>query len=306
MGSQHKASAAVYRFTGVGMALWLLVLLCAPVAALAQQSVPPFAEGVLFRVERGDAAPSHVFGTIHAEDPRVLDLPDEVESAFAASEQFVMEVIMDVATLAASAKAMLFTDGRTLETEVGAERYQQALALLAERGYPELMVRMLKPWAVATVLSTPAPETGEFLDLVLYQRALAAGMAVHGLESVDEQLGIFDALSSEEQLVVLDDALENQELMPLIYQRLLGAYLDRDLAELMAVNSEYLEDGDRRLAGKITSMVVDKRNRHMAERMAMLIDAGGAFVAVGALHLPGETGVLRLLEQQGYQVTRVY
>ena len=110
MGPQHKASSAVNRSAGVGIALWLVLLLLVPVAGLAQPSAPPFAEGVLFRVERGDVAPSHVFGTIHAEDPRVLDLPDEVEAAFAASEQFVMEVVMDVATLAASAQAMLFTD----------------------------------------------------------------------------------------------------------------------------------------------------------------------------------------------------
>jgi hypothetical protein len=44
----------------------------------------------------------------------------------------------------------------------------------------------------------------------------------------------------------------------------------------------------------------------MVERLRPRLAEGGAFVAVGALHLPGEEGILRLLERQGYRVTRLY
>ena len=50
----------------------------------------------------------------------------------------------------------------------------------------------------------------------------------------------------------------------------------------------------------------DARNRVMADRMAARLNRGGAFIAVGALHLPGERGLLSLLSQRGYTVTRVY
>jgi uncharacterized protein YbaP (TraB family) len=52
--------------------------------------------------------------------------------------------------------------------------------------------------------------------------------------------------------------------------------------------------------------LLDRRNARMVERMTQHLARGGAFVAVGALHLPGEGGILGLLEAQGYRVTRVY
>jgi uncharacterized protein YbaP (TraB family) len=44
----------------------------------------------------------------------------------------------------------------------------------------------------------------------------------------------------------------------------------------------------------------------MAERLTPHLDGGGVFVAVGALHLPGEQGLVRLMEESGYSVSRVY
>src|SRR3546814_9044049 len=51
---------------------------------------------------------------------------------------------------------------------------------------------------------------------------------------------------------------------------------------------------------------LDDRNHRMVERLVPLLERGKAFVAVGAAHLPGEEGMLHLLEQQGYRITRVY
>jgi len=52
--------------------------------------------------------------------------------------------------------------------------------------------------------------------------------------------------------------------------------------------------------------MLDDRNRTMVKRMIPLLQRGSAFVAVGAAHLPGEEGMLYLLEQEGYRVTRIY
>src|SRR3546814_18781858 len=50
---------------------------------------------------------------------------------------------------------------------------------------------------------------------------------------------------------------------------------------------------------------MDDRNHRMVESLVPLLERGKAFVAVGAAHLPGEEGLLHLLEQQGYRITRV-
>ena len=67
-----------------------------------------------------------------------------------------------------------------------------------------------------------------------------------------------------------------------------------------------MQQGDRRVAQLFTSQVVVNRNRRMLERMQPRLREGNAFIAVGALHLPGKDGLLTLLRNKGYRVSPVY
>jgi len=87
---------------------------------------------------------------------------------------------------------------------------------------------------------------------------------------------------------------------------LLAAYKQRDLGRLLAISEASMQAGDQRLADDFQRRLVDDRNQHMAERVQPYLRQGKAFVAVGALHLPGKTGLLERLQQQGYTVTPVY
>jgi hypothetical protein len=164
----------------------------------------------------------------------------------------------------------------------------------------------MKPWAVATTLSMPAAGTGMVLDRVLYEQALQDGKAVAGLESVHEQLAIFEGLSVDDQVALLRDAVEQLPGIAALQEALLDAYKRRDLAAMLAINAAALEDGDRRLADDFQRRLVTDRNRLMADRVQPYLREGRAFVAVGALHLPGDEGLLNLLQKQGYTVKAVY
>lgn len=67
-----------------------------------------------------------------------------------------------------------------------------------------------------------------------------------------------------------------------------------------------MQQDDQRLADEFQQRLVVDRNHRMAERMQPYLQQGKVFIAVGALHLPGEEGLLNLLEQQGYAVRRLY
>jgi uncharacterized protein YbaP (TraB family) len=86
---------------------------------------------------------------------------------------------------------------------------------------------------------------------------------------------------------------------------LLRAYLDRDLGTLMALAERYQGSGQDRYSRLMDSLLW-KRNRLMVERMVPRLAEGSSFIAIGALHLAGERGVLALLEGLGYRVARVY
>ena len=273
---------------------------------LASAAELPFPEGLLFQVERSGKPVSYLFGTIHSEDERVLKLPEPVEQAFIKSSKLYVEVDMDPANLLAAMTAMILDDGRELSDILGATLYRQSVEAAATLGLPEVALRHYKPWAMAMLLSLPPAKTGIFLDLVLYQRALALNKQVGGLETIREQLDLFDTLSEEDQISLLQDSLNNLDQLPTIFQTLLEKYLQRDLKGLVEINDQLLQGSDAKLAERFQARAIDERNLRMVERMAIPLTKGGVFVAVGALHLPGENGILRLLEQRGYSVVRIY
>jgi hypothetical protein len=154
-------------------------------------------------------------------------------------------------------------------------------------------------------LSMPPPRTGEFLDLVLQARATRQNLPVSGLETVAEQLAIFDGLPLPQQIALLEDTVRMQADLDKEFEALHKAWLARDLAAIVAISEKHQPD-DERLYNEVMDRLLAQRNRRMAERMAPMLRQGGAFIAVGAAHLPGETGLLRLIEKAGYRVTVVY
>ncbi len=284
----------------------LLASLLLPAAGASGD--PVHAEGVLWRVEGpGETQPSHVFGTIHSDDPRVLDLDPAIERTFRSSRHYAFELDFDADIRQAMARAMFDRAPPTLDEQLGDEAWQRARRAAQARGIPGDALPLMEPWALAITLSLPAMDPAATLDRVLFQRASDRGRPVTGLETAEEQIALFADLSEAEQLDLLRTALdvvEEGRLAPM-FESLTAAWLRGDLATLMEIagNNPMLPDGDRNDA--FMTRVVDERNERMVERMQPLIDRGGAFVAVGALHLPGERGVLRLLEEAGYTVTPV-
>lgn len=274
-------------------------------AALAAEDMP-FGEGRLFQVTREGGATAHIFGTMHAEDPEVVSLPEPVAQAFTDAESLVMEVVPNADAILRAMLAMAYTDGRTLEHAIGPELYAETLKAVAAIGMNEASVRDLKPWAVATMLSNPPAATGDFLDMQLYRLALSEGKAVEGLETIEEQLGVFDNLPDALQKALLVEALREREGLPEVYAELRRTYLRGDLAGLKRLSTEHLEGDDPELRQYFQQVITDGRNRLMAARLEPILISGKVFIAVGALHLPGEGGLLNLLMVQGWTVERVY
>ncbi|MDZ7788333.1 MAG: TraB/GumN family protein [Halofilum sp. (in: g-proteobacteria)] len=283
----------------------LLVCLLLPAGGSA---APVHADGVLWEVQGpGETQPSHVFGTIHSDDPRVLDLDPAIERAFRSSRQYAFELDFDADIRQTMAQAMFDRAPPTLEEQLGDDDWRRARSAAQARGVPVNALQSMEPWALAITISLPPMDPAATLDRVLFQRASDLGRPVHGLETAKEQLSLFDDLPEHDQLDLLRATLDlaEQEALAPMFESLTAAWLRGDLAALMEISESnpMLPDGERNDA--FTKKVVDERNERMVERMQPLIERGGAFVAVGALHLPGERGVLRLLEEAGYTVTPV-
>lgn len=274
----------------------------------AQAGAQRFEQGLLWRIEGQGAPASHLLGTIHVADPRVTKLPPPVARELKAARSFTVEVGLEPSNLTALASRMVFLDGRDLPGVAGAELFDKAAGIVAKLGVPEPVFRLFKPWAAALLLSMPRQDPTQVLDYVLARIATEQGKPVYELESVFEQVEAFEGMAEQDQIALFRHAVDNHERLPRAISRLVDAWLARDLAAMWRISREGDNEGEeaRRLNDLFTRRVIDERNTRMAERMQARLQEGGAFVAVGALHLYGDRGVLSLLERRGWRVTRVY
>ncbi len=233
-------------------------------------------------------------------------LPPPVGAAFDASTGLALEVIPDTSAIIKSMVTMTYTDGRTLREVLPPDLYPQTAAALVESGMSEEAFKDFKPWAVMTLLSTPPTKTGHFLDIMLYRTALDEHKPLRGLETMEEQLAVFDDMTEDDQIGLLRETLASRSQLSMMFEQLMTVYLERDLDRLADLSESYLKESDPRLAGLFQAAVIDARNRRMVERMRPLLDQGGWFIAIGALHLPGDSGIIALLRRLGYPVSIVY
>jgi uncharacterized protein YbaP (TraB family) len=205
-------------------------------------------------------------------------------------------------------------EGTTLRSLIGTGHFGKLTYIMKGRGYYKPR-NDLKPWVFWEFLGgakgTFYGNDREYdpdnpvLDDWLEERAREGGKEVVALETREESFAIFDGMPMDVQVALLQTALEHY------HERSFGVprvqfYLDGDLAMSRALWQERLGWLEPEAAKVLNDRLLDDRNRKMVERMTSLMEEGSTFVAVGAAHMAGEQGMLRLLERQGYTVTRLH
>lgn len=265
-----------------------------------------FQQGLLWKVEKSGIPANYVFGTIHLGDERVTKLPAIVQETLKQARSFTMEIVTDDIGRQVFVEAMLLERG-DLRKLIGDELFARTAALMQESGVPPDITGKLKPWGVLLNLIMSSGKPGVILDNELLHAAMLQHKPVYQLESVDEQIALFDDIPTEIQIALLKTAVGNYPSLPEAVEKTIAAYLARDLKSINDINEGLMlgPDGAPHYEYFITR-VVHGRNVIMAHRMQARLREGNAFFAVGAMHLYGEKGVLSLLEQEGFKVTRMY
>ncbi len=255
-----------------------------------------------------DLTPSYLFGTIHSDDPRVSKLPPLIQQRLEQATSVVLELLMDIPTIQQASNAKFFDDSQTLDALLDPALYNKIIAALQPYHLTATLIQKMKPVAVLTLLQTPPPKTGNYLDFLLYQQAMVLKIPSYGLERVPEQLQLFDTFSPAEQLILLTDTVNYINELPAIFEQLHQLYLQKNLTTLLTYRQNYLlaHSNHPTLTQTFLKRLLSDRNYKMLTRMLPRLQEGNAFIAVGALHLPGEDGLLNLLVQRGYRVIALY
>lgn len=279
----------------------------------------PNGDSLLWRIEGEGLEPSWLYGTMHVTDPRVLKMSDEALAGFNTAATVVLESaeLGDLgkaqASLMADPGLTMLTDGSTLQTLLEADDLKRVEAALEERSIPMALVSRMKPWMVFSIIAAPNCELQRrgqgvpFLDKKLADEAIAGGKDLKGLETLAEQMSILTNLPIDLQIQLLADTAALGSTLDDMMTTMTDLYLAGQLNMIMPL----IEYGTRQSVGdngayaQFEKNMVQTRNRTMAERLQPLLKDGNAFVAVGALHLPGEDGLVQLLRDAGYRVTPI-
>jgi len=287
-----------------GSASLILGLLLSMLSIASAADADPGTDRALFWSIQKDGQPAgYLLGTIHSEDPRVLDFSEEFLHKLRANKVFAMELVPDLQTLERLTGYMHYPPGQDLESVIGSERFKALEKALSVYRVPADSMRRMKPWAAMMTLSTPPPETGFFMDLSLSLRASGSGLEVVGLETLEQQLSFLENMPIPMQLVLLDQAIAEQGKVLEVHDQMVDCYLENNLVALQALSDEQLQAVGESASQYFIESGIHARNHRMAETLLFQLENKTVFAAVGALHLGGEEGLINILRQHGYVVS---
>jgi len=281
-------------------------------------------KGLIWKIEKPGLKPSYLFGTIHLADPRLLELKPVAKAAFDDSSTLALEIteILDPKKLAGVAFTALqyttYSDGTTLSDRLTDEQQKTlSAAIIAKMGLPWSLAARMKPWALMGALAMPACEIARkkakkpVVDAYLGKLAQAQDKQIVALETMVSQLQAMDGLPEDVSLEGLMQSVSLGSRLDDLFETMIQLYLREETALVWSLMRRVAPEGfveaqDDAQYAAFQREIVDRRNHSMAEEAEKHISkGGGAFIAVGALHLPGEQGMVNILAQKGYRLSRI-
>ena len=264
----------------------------------AQQSQ----KGLLWEISgNGILQPSYIFGTIHLICPDNFFVPKGTEEKFKIAQQVFLEIDMDdPQMMMKTQKLMMSVDGKKLKDIMNESDYQVFSKYFKKiSGMDVAMFGSAKPmvymsFALMKSVGCPMPKSYEEYFV---KEAKTEKKEVFGLETIEDQVAVMDRATTEQQVGWLMDAVKETENGNAIYDQMIDLYKKQDIEALTKM-----------ISGQMVGMkgmqdeLLDKRNQNWIPAIEQNIRQKSTFFAVGAGHLGGEKGVLKLLQQKGYTV----
>jgi hypothetical protein len=279
-------------------------------------------QGMLWRIDKpGGGArlpPSWLFGTIHLTDERVTALSPNLREALGAAKVLALEVENLTPQLMAQAMAeagglIKLERGRRLADLLTPAETANAQKRAARAGLPAELVQTVRPWFLATLLSVPACEEARKsagllpLDLVLRKTAKQQGAKVVGLETIAGQLRALASLDTAAEVAWLKSSLALYDRIDDLTETLVRLYLARRMGAVFPLSQKLSAEAalPEAALAQFKEAILYKRNERMHEAALPLVEKGAVLIGVGALHLPGERGMVEMMRRAGYTLTPV-
>ena len=292
-----------------------------PQLAFSEEAPAHPVKPLLWKIEgKGLSKPSYLFGTIHLGSGPLAKLHPAAKAAYEQSDVLYTEIPFDQKTQLGATRLLLRNDQKTLVQSIGEKlknRLDEELAAINPQLDSEPF-QSLKTWAVAVTLPMLKAQIGgeQAMDGTLWQRAEADEKKTDSIETVESQLGVFDAFNEEEQIIMLSETLKMMKEDRLAkkdsMQELIDAYVTGDLQSLQKTLDKSLDEmrkGEHKELGeRFYKKLLTDRDASMAEVIVKkLANSPGDchFFAAGAAHFTSDSSIRAHLEKAGYKITRI-
>lgn len=257
---------------------------------------------LLWRVSgNGIKDPSYLFGTFHLLCKEDIHFSEQLKKAIERSHTIYMEMDMDdPSTMLSGMLYMNMKDGKKLEDLYSPEEYERLENYFSDTlNMPLMLLQKAKPYFLVALLyprmmncETPAGVEEELMKI-----AKESKKEIKGLETMQFQASVFDSIPYEWQAKELLKSIDSFSVYKDEFDKMLAMYKNQQLdsMESMINKSEFGADryGDLLLTG---------RNKNWVKQLKTIMKNESVFVAVGAGHLLGDTGLINLLKKTGYKV----
>ena len=278
---------------------------------------------ILYRISgKGLEAPSYIVGTYHLATSSFVDSIPGMRAAIEATTQVCGELDMMDAfnpeNAARLMKAQLLPEGVTLSSLLTAEQLQRLNAVLLNVMGSTLedeafaaQIEKMNPATLSTTLTLASYMKGakgfnpmDLIDNYFQTQALQNGKTVKGFETVDFQMEVLYGAPLEKQVNDLMCMVDHFDLTVEMVNRIVAAYFSQDLKRIEAVMEEESEV-ECTNSPEDEDILINNRNLNWIKLMPAMMGEKPTLFVVGAGHLCGEKGVLKLLEEEGYTVEGV-
>lgn len=263
-------------------------------------------DALLWKIEKPEMpAPSYIFGTIHIIPEDDFFFTDSMYAAFDRSEQLMLEVDINIPILKqlAIAKDIYLPKRRTLADYMNEADYKNyRTALIDSLKISEFTVNMadrMKPIFASGLFINELLENPVQYEKFLNDRAADKKMPAKGLETIDFQMETVNSIPPEEQIKILTGN-EGLAAMEHEYRQLIETYKKQDITALAAL----IEDDS--FSAEAEQQLLGNRNNTWVPIIETEILNTPSFIAVGAGHLAGKQGIIKLLKKRGFTITPVH
>lgn len=264
---------------------------------------------------------SYLFGTIHMIPKEDYFLPKTVERALSESDRVAFEIDMeemqDPTVIFSMMGRLKMQDGKRLRDLIEPEEFEMVEDYFDENGLPLAMFESWKPMFLASMVGQDMEDMGlgglmegegdmKSYEFELSELAEKGEKETFGLETIDFQLSVFDSIPYEAQAQMLLEAIDadvNGAEGDDQFSQMVEMYRRQAISEMVAMIQGEAEEAD---AYNFEEFLLTRRNKAWIPLMAEAMVGSPVFFAVGAGHLAGENGVIKLLREAGFTVEGVY